>query len=101
MLPESEVFKEADALVRPLKMETIKIDAQDAVDIAAKLNREVYPQILPRRQIIILQNLEKGQLWNITLVGSSLDVLNVKISAEDGSLIVHGLSRLFDFKTNQ
>jgi hypothetical protein len=71
---------------------------EQAMETASKLNTESYPQIKSSKQIIILQNLEQGQLWNLTFVSSSMDVLNIKIDAASGEVLSHNLNRLFEFR---
>ena len=50
------------------------------------------------KTIAILQNIELGQLWNITLVTSSLKTINIKIDAKTGKTIKHELISLFQFR---
>jgi hypothetical protein len=98
ILPESEVFKREETAVRPLDISIVKIDLSDALERALKLTVESYPQIRSDKQILILQNIEQGQLWNITFVSPSMDVLNVKVDAASGEVVSHNLNRLFEFK---
>lgn len=96
--PESEVFQEEKALVRPLNLENIKFELGQAVEKAEELRAESYKQILPEKTIIILQNIELGQLWNLTIVGKTFDILNIKISSENGEVLHCDLKPLFDFR---
>jgi hypothetical protein len=98
--PESEVFKDESTMVRALVKESIKIDYESALVTAFKVNKEFFPQIISNKQIMILQNLEMGIVWNITLISQSLEVLNIKIDASNGNVLYKNLSRLFEFRKN-
>lgn len=96
--PESEVFQEEKALVRPLNLENIKFELGQAIEKAEELRAESYKQIFPEKTIIILQNIELGQLWNLTIIGKTFDILNIKISSENGEVLHCDLKPLFDFR---
>jgi len=98
ILPESEVFKREETEVRGLDIKKVGIDIERALEIAEGINKEKYPQVRSSKQIIILQDLEQGQLWNITFVSTSMDVLNVKLDAGSGEILNHCLNRLFEFR---
>ncbi len=98
MMPESEVFKKDETAVKALDREKIILDAEQALETAAGLTKEEYPHIRSDKQILVLQNIEAGQVWNITFISPSMDVLNIKISSDEGKIVSHGLSRLFEFK---
>lgn len=67
-----EIFKETK--LNPLKLEDIKLTKEQALEIIKnKYTNETFT-----KRIIILQNTEKP-LWNITLITSSLKLLNIKI----------------------
>lgn len=99
--PESEVFQEEKALVRPLNLENVKFSMGEAIEKAEELRKENYKQIFPDKIIIILQNIEQGQLWNLTIVGKTFDILNIKISSENGEVLQHDLKPLFEFRKTE
>jgi hypothetical protein len=98
MMPESEVFKKDETPVKALDRKQIILDVEQALEAAIALGKDKYPQIRSDKQIIVLQNLDEGQVWNITFISPSMDVLNIKLSSDDGKIISHNLSRIFDFK---
>jgi len=98
MMPESEVFKKDETAVKALDRQKIKLDVEDALKAALVLNQEKYPQIRSDKQIIVLQNLDEGQVWNITFISQSMDVLNIKLDSAEGTVVSHNLSRIFEFK---
>ena len=98
IMPESEVFKREETEVRALDIKRVNIELDKALEIAEGINAEKYPQIKSSKQIIILQNIEQGQLWNITFVSASMDVLNIKLDAGSGEILNQSLNRLFEFR---
>lgn len=98
MMPESEVFKKEETLVKALDREKIKLDVEEALSAALSFGHEKYPQIRSGKQIIVLQNIEEGQVWNITFISPSMDVLNIKVSSDEGTIVSHNLTRIFEFK---
>lgn len=98
MMPESEVFKKEETVVKALDRDKIKLDVEEALEAALGFGKEKYPQIRSNKQIIVLQNIDEGQVWNITFISPSMDVLNIKVSSDEGKIMAHNLSRLFEFK---
>lgn len=99
--PESDVFKKEETTVKPLNIASVKIDITQVLETANNLKQSKYPQILTQKIIIILQNIDLGQLWNITFVSKTFEVLNMKISAENGKVLSHELKPLFEFKSTK
>ena len=87
----SEVFKHPDHTVAELDIETVNIEVDEALEVAQKLQEEKYPKSSPFKRIIILQNLEQGQVWNITYVTQNFKTLNIKIDAGNGKIAEHKL----------
>ena len=99
--PESEVFKKEETAVKPLDKKKIKVDLKKVLDTANTLVQKKYPQILAQKIVIILQNLELGQVWNLTYISKSFEVLNIKISSEKGNVLSHDLKPLFEFRSTK
>src|SRR3989338_5089156 len=91
---ESEVFKEPNKKIQELNTEKIKVAPQEALGVAKKLQSREYGGELVFKSFIILQHLEIGQVFNITLVTQSMKTINIKISAEDGALLQHHIDSL-------
>ena len=69
----------------------------EALDIADKLQREKYPNQPPQKVFLILQVIKTEPIWNITYISSSLNVLNVRISAINKKIIKHELTQVLSF----
>jgi len=97
---ESEkAFKKDETKIKEIKSDDIKIDFDEALNIANKVIKEKYNGNQVNKIILILQNLEKT-LWNITFLTSSFNLINIKISCEDGKLISKKIESLLKYKEN-
>lgn len=94
--PEQKVLKEKSH-VDELSLKEVKINHQKALQKAKKVAKKEYPQENFIKGFIILQHVKEGLIWNITLIGQSFKTLNIKISAQDGQVITHDYSKLFEF----
>ncbi|MBN2367806.1 hypothetical protein JXC34_02215 [Candidatus Woesearchaeota archaeon] len=94
MNPESDVFTDKKT-VSELDVDKIKINADEALETADKLQKEKYSAHTPLKKIIIIQNLDVGQVWNITYVTGSFKTLNIKINSSTGKVITDELIDIF------
>ncbi|MEK6949705.1 MAG: hypothetical protein AABX34_05765 [Nanoarchaeota archaeon] len=99
MQKEEEVFKKPDMEVNPIDIKNVKLDFNKILEKAELFKKEKYPDELASKTIAILQNLESyGDIWNITFVTFSYNVLNLKLSAETGRVLYSHLESLMDFR---
>lgn len=93
--PEENVFKKPEAKVEELKMEEVKIDVNDVLQISDRLQKEKYPGEVPVKIVIILQKLDPyGQIYNVTYVTKCFKTLNMKIDSETGDIVEDDLVSL-------
>ncbi len=92
--PESEAFKDEKKIL-PLHVKKVKLTLKDALLEADKLQKEKYSAHSAFKKIVILQNLELGQVWNITYVTNTFKTLNMKFDAETGKVLKHELIDFF------
>jgi hypothetical protein len=83
--PEAEVFKDEKKIL-PLDKTKVKLTVKDALEKAEKIQKEKYSAHSPFKKVVILQNLDVGQVWNITYITNSFKTLNMKIDAETGEI---------------
>lgn len=93
-LPEEEVFKEGNTLNK-LDLDKVKINLDEASKIAEQVRQEKYKSEQIMKQINILQNLHK-QVWNITLVSTAFNIINIKIDSETGEMISSNIHSIMD-----
>jgi hypothetical protein len=92
-----EVFKQPGEKIKPLDEKRIKFCFKDACKRCHELQQEKYKLHTPIKEIVILQNLECGQVWNITYIAKTFKTLNFKIDAETGKVIEDKLHDIFTF----
>ncbi len=95
---EQDIFNKPDAEVKEIDLGSVKIGFSEAIEKADGLREKEYSGQHAMKRIAILQNIDAGQVWNITFVTSSFKTLNVKVDAGSGEVISHELISLFEFK---
>ena len=96
---EEDVFKEETTSVLPIDRSKLRIKLDKIMSNAKQFQNGTYPNEIPIKIIAILQNLENfGTIWNITYITASFNTLNMKIKADDGSIMEHKLFPLLSFK---
>ncbi|MEM3374282.1 MAG: hypothetical protein QW757_02585 [Candidatus Woesearchaeota archaeon] len=91
--PESESLYNKEIL--KLDINKVKINLDNALEKAEQKQKEKYKEHFPFKKIVLLQNLEIGQVWNITYVTRTFKTLNIKIDSETGEIISDELIDLF------
>lgn len=98
-LKDSEIFRKEKKELRKLDLNKVKIDFENAIDIIDNLKKNKYKTENVLKRIIILQNIEK-QMWNITYLTSSFNILNVKIDAFSGKILSENFESVMRFKAS-
>lgn len=96
--PDEEVFKKPGTTVKGIDLDKVKKELDSVVKSADNLQQEKYKPHTPVKKIVILQNLDIGQVWNVTYVTSSMQTLNIKIDSETGEIKEDKLVSLIEFK---
>ncbi len=96
--PEQEVFKKPGASVKKINLKDVKFGLDKILKKAQNIKEKEYSKELVTKTIAILQNIKPGQLWNITLITSSFNTINIKIDSKTGKTIKHELVSLFQFR---
>ncbi|MBU4284190.1 MAG: hypothetical protein KJ968_03715 [Nanoarchaeota archaeon] len=96
--PEQDVFKKPGTAVKKINLKDVKFGLDKVLKKTQNIKEKKYSKELVTKTIAILQNIDLGQLWNITLITSSLNTINIKIDAKTGKTIKHELVSLFQFR---
>ena len=96
--PDLEIFKEEKHVIKKLDMKLVKINSQAALDTAAAFLKQKYPAETPLKTILLLQAIEQGQVYNISVITKSMSTINIKISSEDGTVLEDNKFSLNDLK---
>ncbi|MFH1641803.1 MAG: hypothetical protein ABIC04_02795 [Nanoarchaeota archaeon] len=100
IIPPVEIFKKPDAKVLKLTIEDVKIEMDNALLTAKKFQEKEYPREIATKEMVILQKLELGQVYNVTFVTHAFNTLNIKIDSRSGEVLKHELISLTDLKAN-
>lgn len=94
MMPPEEAFKEKN-YIAPLELDKVTLGMDDALKISEEVVKKNYPAHLLSKAIVLLQKLpEFGQIWNITVITHTFQVINIKINAETATVIKHSMESL-------
>ena len=94
-----KIFKEKEHKIKELDLDKVKISLEKALEMVENLLKNKYKETA-HKKIIVLQNLDK-QIWNITSLSNSLNVLNVRIDTTDGNIIEEKLSSILSFNAEK
>jgi hypothetical protein len=94
---KEEIFKSPETKLLPLKLNEVKLSLGQATKKAISFQESNYKQHMPQKQIVILQNLPVGQVYNITLITTGFHILNLKVDSASGKVKEHSLTSMFDF----
>jgi len=97
---EDEIFQKEKTEIKDLRLKDVKVDLDKAMKILEKLRKKKYSGEFTNKTIVILQVLEGKIVWNMTLITSTLKVINVKINAKTGRIISEKLENLLSFRAS-
>src|SRR3989344_648586 len=98
LVPPEEIFKKPDEIIQKLSIEEVSLEFEGALIIAKNLQKSKYPAEVALKEMVILQHLSIGQVYNITFITKSFKTLNIKIDSASGKIISHNLISLADLK---
>ena len=91
---EAKPFQREEHDISALEVDKVTLDFDEAKEIALKAKEENYKGEIVNKEIMILQNIPEGQIYNITFITASFKTLNVKVNAETKEVIEHNLATL-------
>jgi uncharacterized membrane protein YkoI len=94
---EEEAFKEGKS-IELLELNKVNISLDEALDIAEKKRKEKYPSEIIYKSIVILQNIGV-QVWNITLISMSFNIVNIKVDSETGEVVSSNMHSILNLGT--
>ena len=99
VVEESKVFQKEQVELEKLDLDHVKIKLEEALLKIEKIKKEKCNEGI-NKKIMILQHI-KVPLWNISLLTSSLNILNVKINAVSGEIISEKFESLLSFRVKE
>ncbi|RME52521.1 hypothetical protein D6783_04535 [Candidatus Woesearchaeota archaeon] len=97
--PPQSVFKK-EGTVKPLDLRHVAVSLSSAKKTLKQLLADKHPALTATKTILILQHLDEP-IWNATLVTTSLQFLNVKISAKSGRVISDDIHNIMSLGTRK
>lgn len=94
--PESKIFKKKSAIVEELEIEKVKIEINQALRKIQHLEQYQHEDFT--QKILILQQ-QQQPIWNISLITSTYQIINIKLSAISGSVLEESKESLLSFKS--
>ncbi|MBS3107612.1 hypothetical protein J4468_01730 [Candidatus Woesearchaeota archaeon] len=98
MTAAQEVFQEKESKIDELELGKVKLNLEETFEIIKKVRDEKYRGDNPSKIIIILQNMDNHEVWNVTYLTVNFNVLNFKIDASNGAIISEKCEPVFGFK---
>ncbi len=81
--------------IKKLDIDQVKVEVDDAIrNVVGMLTIKTGESTT--KTIAILQNLEEGQVWNISLMTSSMNLYNVRLDAGTGNKLSESYGKLFN-----
>lgn len=93
---EDDVFKKETDEVEVLQMNVVKIPFEKALSLFKENLGVLFPSEKVSDGFVILQTFNKKTEWNFTYISTSIKFLNIKLSAENGSVDSYQAINLLD-----
>jgi hypothetical protein len=95
-VPHQEIFQKEKHKLEKLDVKKIKLDFSKALAKAQGVHSKKYSKHPIMKKIVILQTLDKKQVYNITFVTQTMHTLNVHVDSSSGKILREELISLMD-----
>lgn len=92
---DQEVFKDPQHKIKKLDMSKVSTGYEVAIELARDVQKTKYKEHAPIKEVVLLQNIKEGQVWNITYVTKTFKTLNIKVSSEKDEVVSDKLIEIF------
>ena len=96
---ESKLFQKEKEDPEEIDLDKIKTSLNEAFSIINSIKNDKYKDEHENKFIVILQNINNIQVWNITYLTSELHIINFKIDSTNGEIIEEKFDSVLRFKT--
>jgi hypothetical protein len=93
-IPSQNIFKKDNVAIAELKMSLVKIDFESAMEKACKIQSEKYGSHPVLKSFAILQKIGNDQVFNITFLTKTFNMLNLRIDSGNGGIVNEKFSSL-------
>lgn len=87
--PADDVFQKEKAAIEELNTDKITITMEQAQQTWQDHFQEFFPKETLGDGFVVLQALDKKQVWNFTFITKTIKFVNMKIDASDGKIVSH------------
>lgn len=94
--PPQEVFRK-DVEIKALDIEAVEVSLLKIIEQARAFQEKEYARDEAVKEIIILQHLPEGHVYNVTFITGAMKTLNMKLCAATGVVLNHKLTSLMDY----
>jgi hypothetical protein len=92
-----EIFQKEKKQVHELKLDEVKIDLNQALELAKEFQRKTYNGNEAAKIMVVLQNIANHVIYNVTYITITFNTLNMKISPDTGEVISHEITPMMQF----
>jgi len=85
--PSEKIFQKEVKELDPLNIDNIKLELDQAFEKIDEVIKEKKLNETPSKKIVILQNFNGKEIWNITYITTTFNLINTKIDAISGEVI--------------
>lgn len=97
---EDDIFQKEKKEIKELHLKNMKISLEKVLEILEGLRKEKYGGDFPNKIIAVLQMLGNKAVWNLTLLTTTLKILNVKLNAGNGTVLEERIENVFSLKAS-
>ena len=97
---DQEIFSKG-TYPKKLKLGLVKVEFNDAMSRAGTLIKKKLPNESINKEIVILQEMDDKAVWNITLLTSAFNIMNIRIDANSGDVIQEKCESILSFRISR
>ena len=87
--PADDVFQKEKAAIEKLEIEKVTITLEQGKEAWKEHVQEFFPKETTGDGFVVLQTLDKKQVWNFTFITKTIKFVNMKIDASSAEIVSH------------
>lgn len=100
VIPSEQIFQKEKKKLEELDITKVKISVDNAFKKIDKILKKKFPSESPSKKIIIIQMIKGKEVWNISYITTTFNLINTKIDAKNGKVLESKLQPLIDLRKN-
>lgn len=98
VMPSEQIFQKEVKKIEKLDIDKVKVTLNVAFDKINEILQKKFPHEVPSKKIVIIQMLDGKEIWNISYITTTFNLINVKIDAKNGKVLEAKLDTLLDLR---